>query len=205
MCGMCDRIRGWWLGLGVVLAAASAGAAPITATYAITGGTLRTWSFPGGDFSDAAIQSGTVIVSLPNPGSAPPPLSTTGHAFFLDLMTSGGGSFVRTMSPGNYPYGLAQRGSNLTLDAFRFRSTGIPPTDPIDTDAGFASVVASASGMIVSAFFQSVQLNYPNWSILDLTGQEVPAPGGAPIAGASMALLGAYVLLSRGRRRRERS
>jgi hypothetical protein len=118
-----------YLSRGVLLAAvllglpAAAGAAPFSVTYEITG---------GGGFFDSSnrfrVESGTIVVNFPNPGSGSPPLLTMGHSIqlefvFVYLYQGQPTTVQRIFKPTQFRFGTAFRGLQKTLTAGRGRLT----------------------------------------------------------------------------------
>jgi hypothetical protein len=185
-----------------VLSPAAAYAAPIVVTYNITGGSSIQPSMWGD------IVSGTIVVTMPNPGSGPPPLNTNGHSVQMDFVLAYGTTFHETLTAAIFPTGMAFRGAGQTLTAQRkrFLSYGYYAHPPFRLTR--FTMNANALGNIVFGTFLfdrfSASDTGEGWS--GITGQEivsVPDAGAAPLLALGGALLlGASALPTLRRARR---
>ncbi len=187
----------WGLILGAAwLVPGGAAAAPMVVTYEITGGTFLE---RGSDVYP--IVSGSVVVTLPNPGSGVPPFSTTGHRIDLRFQLTPAWLQVRALTPSQFVRGVAYRGAAQTLTAtgtWRF-----PPRE----GAHFFRLSAGSTGNIL--FGRLVEQSTPEAtaSFWTFTGREVsvviPEPASAALVALGLGLLAGVTASPRLLRRRD--
>jgi hypothetical protein len=196
------------LALAFAVVPLAAQAAPVVVTYDITGGSG--FGRPG-SYDGRVIQSGTVVVTFPNPGSGSPPINSANASIYVSLQTAdtGGGFpgvFRRTFQPTLFPTGFGYRGILKTLRALRSRPfmqtcTTTPYYGSMYcTSTGYEkfSIRADAGGQITRGFFGRQATNTDTAiGFNGITGQEVaaaPEPAFSPLLtlaggiGAALAL-----------------
>jgi hypothetical protein len=171
----------------------AAAAAPIVVTYAITGGSPIGC---GAQYGCGNIVSGTIVVTMPNPGGGGPPLATNGHSIYFHFITEyvvqyGIPPYKGTFTPLAFPTGMAFRGPNKTLTAFRTFYTDSPPGGAPYRRTRFA-IGADANGNLTGGFLwankRSAEDTGSGW--FGFTGQEISSTP-EPASGALLALGGA--------------
>jgi hypothetical protein len=187
--------------LGALLALpAVAGAAPITVTYEVTGGD----GFGrGGFYEGVSIQSGTIVVTFPNPGSGTPPLQSADASIQVSFVTTQGsfqGIHRETFRPTSFPTGMAFRGAGKTLTATRSRSVELSPGRP---GHWFFRLRADANGLITAG--HSEFLDSPTGTargFFRITGREIaatPEPASGLLLAIGSAGIGSAAALARRR------
>jgi hypothetical protein len=193
----CGLAQGLLAALAACIVSSAAAAAPLTVTYEITGGE----SF-GGFLGNFPIQSGRLVISMPNRFSGPPPLHTDDARFDIDLTAINGAMahrFFCCNRTRSASYGPAQ--------ADHFSYSGLTDCD-LETCGWRLSLRASIGGKITRGGLSYIKRGEGYMTYLGvrgLTGQEVRVPEPASRSLLFAALVGAAAVSACGgiaRRRR---
>jgi hypothetical protein len=196
------RVSTLLAGLLCLSLAAGASAAPITVAYEITGGTTF-----GGFLGNAPIQSGTLVVMMPNPASNPPPIQTMNPSLAFRLTATNG--LTRFLTELSFPSRSAAYRSDGTS---RFYFYGLSVWDHLSTRR-YARFTISTGGAIANGSYYWRRFHfYPNSSlnasggVLNLTGQEVqvPEPSRASLSIVALLALAGFGATARVSRRLSR-
>lgn len=175
---------------------AVAEAGPISVTYTVTGGQAF-----GGLLGDAPIQSGTIVVTMPNPGSGPPPLLTGAPSLSFKLTATNGSTYTHLFLAGFFHYGTASYGPAQADRFDLYYRTPVTYADYTRT----VHLSVSAGGNILAGGFSSGRFGFytpetdplayvccrrTGSGVMNITGQEVLVPEPAPAPLSLLALLG---------------